>query len=65
MYYRGDVALDVGLEHPLNPGMVIGIAKLQNDSLCASASNQRRWGDGLHHVLDGCTGRPTTDVIAT
>lgn len=65
MHHRGDVAIDVGLEHPLDPGMMIGIAKLQNGSICASASNRRRWGDGLHHVLDGRTGRPTTDVIAT
>ena len=28
-------------------------------ALCASATNRRAWGDGLHHVLDGRTGRPT------
>ncbi|WP_421590954.1 FAD:protein FMN transferase [Shinella sp. M27] len=63
--HRGDTALDVGLEHPLDPQMVIGVANLINGSLCASASNRRTWGDGLHHVLDGRTGRPTTEVIAT
>lgn len=65
MHHRGEVAVDVGLEHPLDPDMVVGIAKLQNGSICASASNRRRWADGLHHVVDGRTGRPTTDVIAT
>lgn len=63
--HRGDAALDVGLEHPLDPDMVIGVANLTNGSLCASASNRRAWGDGLHHMLDGRTGRPTTEVIAT
>jgi thiamine biosynthesis lipoprotein len=63
--HRGHTPLDVGLEHPRDPDMVIGIANLINGSLCASASNRRTWGDGLHHVLDGRTGRPTTDVIAT
>lgn len=45
--------------------MVIGVANLKNGSICASASNRRTWGDGLHHMLDGRTGRPTTQVIAT
>lgn len=62
---RGDTAFDIGLEHPRDPNMVIGLAHLTNGSLCASASNRRQWGDGLHHVLDGRTGRPTTEVIAT
>lgn len=65
MRHRGDTALDVGLEHPLDPDMVIGLANLKNSSICASASNRRSWGDGIHHILDGRTGRPTTDVIAT
>ncbi|MBY5812654.1 FAD:protein FMN transferase [Rhizobium leguminosarum] len=65
MRHRGSSALDVGLEHPLDPEMVIGLANLNNRSLCASAPNRRRWGDTLHHVLDGRTGQPTSDVIAT
>lgn len=63
--HRGDTALDIGLEHPLDPDMVIGVANLKNGSICASASNRRAWGNGLHHILDGRTGRPTTEVIAT
>lgn len=63
--HRGDTALDIGLEHPLDPDMVIGVVNLKNGSICASASNRRTWGEGLHHVLDGRTGRPTTEVIAT
>jgi thiamine biosynthesis lipoprotein len=63
--HRGRSKLDVGLEHPLDPALVIGIADVSGNSICASASNRRNWGDGLHHVLDGRTGRPTGDIIAT
>ena len=33
--------------------------------LCASATNRRAWGPGLHHVLDARTGIPVRDVVAT
>lgn len=65
MLHRGNTQLAVGLEHPLDPGMVIGVVNLMNGSLCASASNRRRWGDNLHHVIDARTGKPTTEIIAT
>ena len=61
----GAPALRVGLEHPLDPRKAIGVAEIANASLCASASNRRAWGDGLHHVLDARTGRPAREVIAT
>lgn len=64
--FHHDEPIRVGLEHPLDPTRAIGVAVLQDEmALCASASNRRAWGDGLHHVIDGRTGRPTTDVIAT
>ncbi len=34
-------------------------------ALCASATNRRAWGDGLHHVLDARTGVPVRSVVAT
>lgn len=55
----------VGLEHPTASGRVIGTVPLRDAALCASAINRRAWGDGLHHVLDGRTGQPTSEVIAT
>jgi thiamine biosynthesis lipoprotein len=61
----GEHGIRVGLEHPLDPRLVIGVADLQNRALCASAVNRRAWGDGLHHVLDARTGAPATEVIAT
>ena len=66
MYHGGTVPIRVALEHPLDPTRAIGVAELDpEDALCASATNRRAWGEGLHHVLDARTGRPTDDVIAT
>lgn len=56
----------IGFENPHDPNRVLGIVRLQNKSLCASATNRRAWGNGLHHIVDARTGKPAdTDVIAT
>lgn len=59
----------VALEHPERPGFAVGVAALdgaaERRALCASATNRRTWGEGLHHVLDARTGRPVDDVLAT
>lgn len=66
LYHGGTAPLRVALEHPLDPTRAIGVAAVDpEDALCASATNRRAWGDGLHHVLDARTGRPTDDVVAT
>jgi thiamine biosynthesis lipoprotein len=61
----GSLPIRVALEHPLHPTKAIGIANLHNAALCASATNRRAWGNGLHHVVDATTGLPTRGVIAT
>ena len=63
--HRGGEVLHVGLEHPFDPTLVVGVAHLHSASLCASAINRRVWGDGLHHIVDARTGTPVTDVVAT
>lgn len=63
--HRGPEPVVVGLEHPTRPRLVIGTVPLRDAALCASATTRRAWGDGLHHVLDGRTGRPVTEVVAT
>ncbi len=62
---RGDAAERIALEHPADPSKAIGVVELRDGALCASASNRRAWGDGLHHVIDAVTGAPTASVIAT
>ena len=63
--HHGDQPIRVGLEHPRDPTRVIGTIDLRNRALCASATNRRAWGQGLHHVLDARTGLPVADVLAT
>jgi thiamine biosynthesis lipoprotein len=62
---RGGAVERIGLEHPADPTKAIGVVELRDGALCASASNRRSWGDGLHHVIDAVTGVPTASVVAT
>lgn len=61
--HRGTQPLRVALEHPHDPTSAIGVANVSR-AICASASNRRAWAD-THHILDGVTGAPVRDVIAT
>ncbi|WP_404438471.1 FAD:protein FMN transferase [Microbacterium aerolatum] len=63
MAVRGETR--VGLEHPFDSTKAIGIATVRDQALCASATNRRAWGDGLHHVLDARTGIPVRTWAAT
>lgn len=66
LLHERDASLRIALEHPGDATRAIGVAELTTGrALCASATNRRAWGDGLHHVLDGRTGRPAGDVVAT
>ncbi|WP_449415891.1 FAD:protein FMN transferase [Ochrobactrum teleogrylli] len=64
LIHAGSEPLAVGLEHPADQTLAIGVAQLKERALCASASNRRAWGP-FHHVVDGRTGIPVRDVIAT
>jgi len=63
--HRGEVAESVGLEHPADPGRVVGVASLSNQALAASAPNRRAWAPGIHHILDALTGQPTRSIRAS
>jgi thiamine biosynthesis lipoprotein len=66
LFHNGTSPIRIALEHPRDPELAIGVAELEPElALCASATNRRAWGEGLHHVLDARTGRPTDDIIAT
>lgn len=43
--------LRVGLEDPLDPGKVIGVAEIADGSICGSSGNRRAW-DRFHHIMD-------------
>lgn len=55
----------VALEHPYDPARAIGVVEVADEALCASATNRRAWGDGLHHIVDGRTGMPVREWAAT
>jgi thiamine biosynthesis lipoprotein len=65
LLHSGPDLVTVALEHPYDPAKAIGTVPLAGGALCASASNRRAWGDGLHHVLDGTTGLPVSTAVAT
>ena len=65
LLHRGPDPVSVALEQPYDPARAIGTVPLAGGALCASASNRRAWGDGLHHVLDGTTGLPVSTAVAT
>ena len=65
MAHRGGGSLRVALEHPRDATKAVGVVELRNSALCASATNRRSWGHGLHHIIDVATGLPTSRVIAT
>jgi thiamine biosynthesis lipoprotein len=55
----------IALEHPYDARRAIGVVEVADAALCASATNRRAWGDGLHHVLDARTGEPVRTIAAT
>lgn len=55
----------IALEHPFDARRAIGVWEVSDAALCASATNRRAWGDGLHHVLDARTGEPVRTIAAT
>lgn len=63
--HKGSGHNKVGLEDPRDPNKIIGVIDVQNKSLCASASNRRAWGSGLHHIFDPDTSTPTNEITAT
>jgi thiamine biosynthesis lipoprotein len=65
MRHSGATKHVVGLEHPTQPGIVIGSVPVENTSLCASATTRRSWGNNLHHVFDPRTMNPVDNIVAT
>jgi thiamine biosynthesis lipoprotein len=55
---------EIGLEHPINLDEVVGIARLNNRSLCGSAGNRRTW-DNFHHIINPKTKSSPNHLLAS
>lgn len=53
----------IGLEHPTDPSLAIGIVPLKNAGFAASNSFHRKVGT-FHHILNGQNGKPTTGLAS-
>lgn len=59
---KGDT-LKVGLENPENTKQVIGVVTLQNQCICGSAGNRRKWNN-FHHIINPETLASPKNVLA-
>ena len=48
---QSDTPMSIGLEHPDEPGQILGVASIKNQSLCGSSPNRRAWGK-YHHIIN-------------
>lgn len=63
IYFNSEQSLRVGLEHPIDPTKVIGVATILNQSLCGSAGNRRKWGK-FHHIINPHTLESPKNILA-
>lgn len=55
--------LRVGMENPSDTKQVLGVIELNNESVCSSAGNRRKWGK-YHHIINPHTLTSPSDVLA-
>ncbi len=59
---KGEQPWQILLEHPDDPSMAVGTVKIDGVALAASAANRRKWGSGMHHLINAKTGKPSEGV---
>ncbi|WP_159814002.1 FAD:protein FMN transferase [Actinomyces sp. zg328] len=62
---HADEPVRIGLEDPADSTRVVGAVEIARGAVAGSGTSRRAWGDGLHHILDGLTGRPAARMTAT
>ncbi len=65
MVYRTNTAdgLNVALEHPTDPMLAVGVATIQNQSICGSSGRLRAWSN-FTHIIDGRTAVSPTHIAS-
>ena len=64
VHFGSSKSIRVGLEHPYDTTQVVGVATIQNQSICASAGNRRKW-QSFHHIINPFTLTSPANIIAT
>ena len=55
---------EVGIEDPDHRDEVLGVVRIDDGALATTSVTQRRWGPGLHHLIDPRVGLPAwTPVV--
>ncbi len=64
IYIKSSKSQQVALEHPDDNTSAIGVIDINNQSICGSAGNRRRWKD-YHHIINPKTHTSPQDIKAT
>jgi thiamine biosynthesis lipoprotein len=59
----GDPPCIVDIEDPRDSAKVIATLAIRKGAIATSSTVGRRWGDGLHHLIDPATGRPARSGV--
>lgn len=60
----GDAPLLIEVEDPYDLAHTLRTFRLYQGGVATSSTLGRRWGEGLHHIIDPRTGRPTDSGVA-
>ncbi|MGE5591084.1 MAG: FAD:protein FMN transferase [Bacillota bacterium] len=60
----GEPPVQVHIDDPLHPGRNLASLRLRRGAVATSSTLGRRWGEGLHHIIDPRTGRPADSGVA-
>lgn len=65
IFYKTDEkdSIQVGLEHPSDRSLAVGVAELRNQSICGSSGKLRAWGD-YTHIINANTAISPTNIKA-
>ncbi|MEK9155080.1 MAG: FAD:protein FMN transferase [Patescibacteria group bacterium] len=61
---RGTRPLRIGLENPMDAKQIVGVTRIQQQSICGSAGNRRAWGS-FHHIIDPFSLASPRHIFAT
>ncbi|HYG60669.1 MAG TPA: FAD:protein FMN transferase [Symbiobacteriaceae bacterium] len=59
----GDPPVLVEVEDPFQPGQVLAQVRVEQGAAATSGTLARRWGPGLHHIIDPVTGRSAASGV--